>query len=106
MLPPAWTTSKTTVVKRRQKDGSLKDVISPVMSADCNDYMGFLDNFDHLLSSYKIDRKSKKWWHRIFCNFLDLAIVNSFIIYVVAFLSNQPFHEKTSLFMKRRLFVE
>lgn len=43
--------------------------------------MGFVDNSDHLISTYKIDRKSKKWWHRIFWHFIDVTVVNSFIIY-------------------------
>ena len=43
--------------------------------------MGFVDNSDHFISTYKIDRKSKKWWYRIFWHFLDFCVVNSFIIY-------------------------
>ncbi|XP_018401793.1 PREDICTED: piggyBac transposable element-derived protein 4-like [Cyphomyrmex costatus] len=70
-----------TTVTRKQKDGSIKEINSPVMSTDYNKHMGYVDNADRLVSSYKIDRKSKKWWHRIFWNFVDVAVVNAFIIY-------------------------
>lgn len=72
---------ETTTVNRKQKDGSSKTVCCPVMCSDYNKHMGYVDNADRLLSTYKIDRKSKKWWHRVFWHFLDLTIVNSFILY-------------------------
>lgn len=43
--------------------------------------MGFVDKFDHLKSIYTVDRKSKKWWHRIFFHFLDVAVINSYILH-------------------------
>jgi len=43
--------------------------------------MGFVDNADRLISTYKIDRKSKKWWHRLFWHFIDVTVTNSFIIF-------------------------
>lgn len=43
--------------------------------------MGCVDKADMLKSTYELNRKSKKWWHRIFWHFLDVTIVNSFIIY-------------------------
>ncbi|XP_058806429.1 piggyBac transposable element-derived protein 4-like [Phymastichus coffea] len=46
-----------------------------------NKDMGYLDYADRLISVYKIDRKSKKWWFRIFWHFLDLTISNAYILY-------------------------
>lgn len=43
--------------------------------------MGYVDAFDMYKSIYEIDRKSKKWWHRIFWYFLDMTVVNAFIIF-------------------------
>ncbi|KAJ8950040.1 hypothetical protein NQ314_008046 [Rhamnusium bicolor] len=43
--------------------------------------MGGVDKADMLKSRYEVDRKSKKWWHRIFFYFLDLCVVNAYIIY-------------------------
>ena len=34
-----------------------------------------------IINIYEIDRKSRKWWHRIFFHLLDVALVNSYIIY-------------------------
>ena len=42
--------------------------------------MGYVDKADMLKSLYGLDRKSKKWWHRIVFHFLDVALVNSYII--------------------------
>jgi hypothetical protein len=34
-----------------------------------------------LKALYEFNRKSRKWWHRIFWYFLDVTVVNAFIIY-------------------------
>ncbi|XP_026831424.1 piggyBac transposable element-derived protein 4-like [Ooceraea biroi] len=72
--------SEQTTVERRQKDGSLLSVESPVMCADYNSHMGYVDQADRTLSTYKIDRRSRKWWFRIFWHFLDV-VVNSLILF-------------------------
>ncbi|XP_050293785.1 piggyBac transposable element-derived protein 4-like [Anthonomus grandis grandis] len=51
---------------RRKKDGSKEDVECPSLVNDYNRHMGYVDKFDMLKSLYEIDRKSRKWWHRIF----------------------------------------
>ena len=48
--------------------------------------MGCVDKADMLKSYYEINRKSKKWWQRIFWHFVDITLVNSFIIYLQLFL--------------------
>ncbi|XP_018403038.1 PREDICTED: piggyBac transposable element-derived protein 3-like [Cyphomyrmex costatus] len=65
-----------TTVSRKQKDGSLKFVDCPVMCSDYNKHMGYVDNADRLLSTYKIDRKSRKWW-------LRLSLVNELVGYKI-----------------------
>lgn len=42
--------------------------------------MGYVDKSDMSISLYKVNRKSKKWWHRIMWHFLDLTITNAFIV--------------------------
>ncbi|XP_050301509.1 piggyBac transposable element-derived protein 4-like [Anthonomus grandis grandis] len=68
-------------VNRKEKDGSITKVPCPKALADYNANMNFVDKFDQNLSYYKIDRKSHKWWHRIFFFFLDAAVVNAFVLY-------------------------
>lgn len=70
----------STEVKRREKDGTSVQVPCPVMLTDYNKNMNFVDKFDQLRACYGIDRKSHKWWHRIFFFFIDAAVVNAFII--------------------------
>lgn len=67
-----------TTVKRRTKDGTTEDVPCPTMLRDYNKYMNAVDKFDQKKSCYEVDRKSRKWWHRIFFYFLHACVVNSF----------------------------
>ncbi|KAJ8926403.1 hypothetical protein NQ314_021189 [Rhamnusium bicolor] len=68
-------------IPRKEKDGSSKDIRCPNIVRDYNAHMGYVDKMDMLKSIYEIDRKSKKWWHRIMWYFLDVSIVNSFILF-------------------------
>lgn len=72
---------ETTIVNRRQKDGSIKEIPCPVLVKNYCKWMGFVDKADMLKSIYEIDRKSKKWWHRIFFHFLDVSLVNAYILF-------------------------
>ncbi|GBP44753.1 PiggyBac transposable element-derived protein 4 [Eumeta japonica] len=49
--------------------------------ADYTLSMGGVDRFDHFRSSYPINRKSRKFWMRLFLFMLDSAIINSYITY-------------------------
>ncbi|GBL82154.1 hypothetical protein AVEN_252351-1 [Araneus ventricosus] len=56
----------TCKVQRRLKDGTKIDVTAPIVVKDYNGHMGGIDKADMLLAIYDRDRKSKKWWHRLF----------------------------------------
>lgn len=43
--------------------------------------LNFVDNFDQLKDNYQVDRKSKKWYLRLFFHFVDVALTNSFILH-------------------------
>lgn len=66
---------------RDQKDGTRLPVGGREVCKDYDKNMGCVDKADMLRALYQCDRKSKKWWHRIFFHFLDVIIVNSFVIY-------------------------
>lgn len=68
-------------VERRNKDGSSNQVPCPNALTEYNNNMNCVDRFDQLKSTYEIDRKSKKWWMRIFWYFMDCAVVNSYVLY-------------------------
>lgn len=78
-LTTAFSPKETSVVKRKNKDGSVTYLYSPIAIAEYNKIMCGVDRFDQLLERYAIGLRSVKWWHRIFYYLLDLAIVNSYI---------------------------
>lgn len=72
---------QTTTVRRRLRNGSQVNVHCPKVVETYNKFMGGVDRFDQLQERYRIGRRSIKWWHRIFYYLLDLAIVNSFVLW-------------------------
>ncbi|GLV46451.1 hypothetical protein CBL_20788 [Carabus blaptoides fortunei] len=71
----------STQVNRREKYGNIHPVACPQLLVDYNNNMNCVDNFDQLLASYKVNRRSKKWCHRIFFYFLDASVINAYCIY-------------------------
>ena len=70
-----------TDVSRREKNGTVKRVPCPKALHDYNQNFNCVDKFDQMKEVYEIDRKSKKWWQRIFWYFIDATIVNAHITY-------------------------
>lgn len=68
-------------VNRKEKDGSTSKVACPLALKDYNSNMNFVDNFDRLKKDYQCDRKSRKWYMRLFFHFIDCCVINSFIVY-------------------------
>nr|CAH7764664.1 unnamed protein product [Callosobruchus chinensis] len=68
-------------VFRKKKDGSLEEIPCPKLVKEYNANMGFVDKMDMLKSIYEVDRKSKKWWQRILWYFVDVSLVNSYILF-------------------------
>lgn len=66
---------------RKNKDGTTITVECNQVNKDYNKHMGYVDKADMLKSLYGLDRKSKKWWHRIAFHFLDATVVNAFVIF-------------------------
>ncbi|XP_064467766.1 piggyBac transposable element-derived protein 3-like isoform X2 [Ornithodoros turicata] len=73
--------TEVSTVPRKSKDGSTETISCPQMVLDYNSHMGYVDKADMMKSIYEIDRKSRKWWHRIAFHFLDVAIVNAHVLY-------------------------
>lgn len=68
-------------MNRKSKNGQINIINCSQLVKDYYANMGFVDKADMMMSTYKIDRKSKKWYMRIFFHFLDLAVHNAFIIF-------------------------
>ena len=53
----------------------------PAMIKHYNANMGGVDKCDMLLSLYRNERKSKKWYKRVIFHMLDLCLVNAWLLY-------------------------
>uniref|UniRef100_A0A3B3QLT9 PiggyBac transposable element-derived protein domain-containing protein n=1 Tax=Paramormyrops kingsleyae TaxID=1676925 RepID=A0A3B3QLT9_9TELE len=65
-------------------DRKLKKKVSvecPSIISLYNQFMGDVDTLDALIAYYRIHVKSKKYYHRFFFHFIDMAIVNSWLLY-------------------------
>lgn len=72
-------------VLRTMKDGSKLTTKCPPVVKDYNNFMGGVDLADRYRSLYNVDRKSNKWWLRIFWGLLDITFVNAYVIYCEMF---------------------
>lgn len=71
--------SKTTRYDRKEK--CYVDVECPNIIKEYNAHMGGVDLMDSLMSRYHIRLKTKKWTLRLFYHFIDMALVNAYILY-------------------------
>jgi len=72
---------QVTSVKRKNRDGTSSIIPCPAAVAEYNSIMGGEDRFDQRRERYTVGRRLLKWWHRLLYFLIDLAIVNSFIMW-------------------------
>ena len=93
MLSTGYSPSETVQTQRTNKDGTKSSFSCPTAVAKYNEIMGGVDQFDQLRGCYAIGRRSVKWWHRIFFYLIDLAVVNSFILWRLSKNSDQTYDQ-------------
>lgn len=71
----------TEVTRWNSKTHSHEMVTCPSIVTVYNKHMGGVDLMDSLIGLYRIKIRSKKWYHRLFFHFVDMAIVNSWLLY-------------------------
>jgi len=58
-----------------------KEIDCPQIISIYNQHMGGVDLLDSLMGLYRITIRSKKWYHRLFFHYLDMAVVNAWLLY-------------------------
>lgn len=71
----------TGLAKRTLKTGDKTEIECPDAIIFYNKFMGGVDLADQKVSTYDLDRKSAKWWRKVFYKLLMSAVVNSWIIF-------------------------
>lgn len=67
-------------VGRRQRNGTVIQVPSAPVVKTYNNNMGGVDLSDQMRGYYMAGRKSKKWWRCLMWFFVDVSIVNAYIL--------------------------
>ena len=68
-------------IKRKMKSGEKVAVNCPDLISFYNKFMGGVDLADQKMAVYDLDRKSLKWWKKVFFKLLFAAISNASIIH-------------------------
>ena len=58
-----------------------RDVPQPGVVANYNKYMNAVDRSDQILDTNTVHRKCLRWWRTLFFHLIDIAVVNSFILF-------------------------
>ena len=72
------------MVKRKKRTGGVwhtKVVPQPQVISNYNKYMNAVDRSDQILATNNVLHKCMKWWKTLFFHLIDIAVVNSFILF-------------------------
>lgn len=78
-------------INKKQHNGEIQVVQCPEMIKFYRNIMGHVDRADQLCGMYELDRKSQKWWKKVFYRLLMMSAVNSWIIYMNLHRKKEPF---------------
>ena len=69
--------------RRTKKNGKFEEIIPPQPLAvqDYNQFMNGVDRSDQMLACHNLRRKCYRWWKILFFHLVDIAVVNSFLIF-------------------------
>lgn len=84
MMSTVRTADKNVIATRKEKRGGMWSLIpieKPLLIDDYNYGMQGVDKSDQLIASYNVLMKCVRWWKTLFFHCIDIAVVNSFIIF-------------------------
>ncbi|XP_070388820.1 piggyBac transposable element-derived protein 4-like [Dermacentor albipictus] len=84
MMSTMHTANETVTAKRRQRSGSTWTQISvpkPLLIHEYNSGMIGVDKSDQMIGYYNVLMRSVRWWKTLFFHCIDIACVNSFILF-------------------------
>lgn len=84
MMSTIHTANMTVTAKRREKRGNTWAQISvpkPLLIHDYNAGMLGVDKSDQMIGYYNVLMRSVRWWKTLFFHCIDIACVNSFILF-------------------------
>ena len=67
--------------KRREKDGTQKDVECPPCLPDYQKFMRGIDRGDQMMGYYNVGRRSRKWWKRDFSYLIEVCLLNAYVLH-------------------------
>lgn len=63
------------------KQTASEEIKKPKIVADYNINMGYVDLSDRMANSYSFERRTMKWTKKLFFHLLDIAVLNSFLLF-------------------------
>ena len=71
------------VERNEEKDGRWQrvQVKQPIVVHNYNQYINGVDRSDQILATNNTLRKCLRWWKTLFFHMIDIAVVNSFILF-------------------------
>ena len=75
--------AKVSCVRRVKTRGvfSEKTIPQPLAIHEYNQFMNGVDRSDQMLACHNVSRKCYRWWKTLFFHVIDIAVVNSFLLF-------------------------